>query len=136
MPAAATAAGHAEPMALAAELFGMTCGDLALRHWPDQGLWLAGSAARAMAREGAAFLSGLEAAFAAKGMPPAVIDHLRDMPVVEIADDLAPLLVTDVGADGIAPGDVAEVLTDVMVDLAPVVVSSTDDQSAALAPVT
>ena len=24
-------------------------------------------------------------------MPPAVIDHLRDMPVVEIADDLAPL---------------------------------------------
>ena len=38
-----------------------------------------------------------------------------------------------VGADGIAPGDVAEVLTDVMVDLAPVVVSSTDDQSAAAA---
>lgn len=91
LTAAATAAGHAEPMAIAAELFGMTCGDLALRHWPDQGLWLAGSAARAMAREGAAFLSGLEAAFAAKGMPPAVIDHLRDMPVVEIADDLAPL---------------------------------------------
>lgn len=38
-----------------------------------------------------------------------------------------------VGADGIAAGDVAEVLTDVMADLAPVVVSSTDDQSAAAA---
>lgn len=38
-----------------------------------------------------------------------------------------------VGADGIAAGDVAEVLTDVMVDLAPVVVSSSDDQPAAAA---
>lgn len=38
-----------------------------------------------------------------------------------------------VGADGIAPGDVAEVLTDVMVDLAPVVVSSGEDQPAAAA---
>ena len=88
---AARAAGHAAPMALAAELFGKTCRDLAMRHWPDQGLWLAGSAARAMAAERAAFLGGLEQVFAAPGMPPAVIDHLRDMPVVEIVDDLAPL---------------------------------------------
>lgn len=36
-----------------------------------------------------------------------------------------------VGADGIAAGDVAEVLTDVMFDLAPVVVSSLTDQGAA-----
>lgn len=38
-----------------------------------------------------------------------------------------------VGADGIAAGDVAEVLTDVRADLAPVVVSSLDDQGAAAA---
>lgn len=88
---AASAAGHPAPMALAAELFGMTCGDLAMRHWPDQGLWLAGSAARAMAAERDAFTRGLEGVFAAPGMPPAVIRHLRDMPVVEIVDDLAPL---------------------------------------------
>lgn len=41
-----------------------------------------------------------------------------------------------VGADGIAPGDVAEVLADVMLDLAPVVVSSLDDQPAAAAALT
>ena len=38
-----------------------------------------------------------------------------------------------VGDDGIAAEDVAEVLTDVMVDLAPVTVSSWTDQSAAAA---
>ncbi|WP_338750545.1 methylmalonyl-CoA mutase subunit beta [Janibacter alittae] len=38
-----------------------------------------------------------------------------------------------VGDDGIAPGDVAEVLGDVMVDLAPVTVSSWTDQAAAAA---
>ncbi|WP_242612774.1 methylmalonyl-CoA mutase family protein [Janibacter limosus] len=38
-----------------------------------------------------------------------------------------------VGADGIAAADVSEVLTDVQVDLAPVVVSSVDDQPAAAA---
>ena len=38
-----------------------------------------------------------------------------------------------VGPDGVAEGDVAEVLTDVMVDLAPVVVSSLTDQPAAAA---
>jgi methylmalonyl-CoA mutase len=36
-----------------------------------------------------------------------------------------------VGADGLAPGDVAEALADVRLDLAPVVVSSWDDQGAA-----
>ncbi|WP_404381053.1 methylmalonyl-CoA mutase subunit beta [Knoellia locipacati] len=36
-----------------------------------------------------------------------------------------------VGADGLAPGDVAEALADVRLDLAPVVVSSWDDQPAA-----
>lgn len=38
-----------------------------------------------------------------------------------------------VGADGIAAADVPEVLTDLMADLAPVAVSSLDDQSAAAA---
>ena len=36
-----------------------------------------------------------------------------------------------VGADGLAPSDVAEALADVRLDLAPVVVSSWDDQAAA-----
>ena len=36
-----------------------------------------------------------------------------------------------VGADGLAPGDVAEALADVQLDLAPVVVSSWDNQTAA-----
>lgn len=38
-----------------------------------------------------------------------------------------------VGPDGVAPGDVTEVLTDVMADLAPVVVSSLTDQPGAAA---
>ncbi|WP_299362338.1 glucokinase [uncultured Paracoccus sp.] len=76
---------------LAARLFGMVCADLALRHWPDRGLWLTGSAARAMVSDRTPFLAGFDEVLGHPALPDSLREHLGCMPVIEIVDDLAPL---------------------------------------------
>ncbi|PZO67670.1 MAG: glucokinase [Paracoccus denitrificans] len=70
---------------LTARLFGIACADMAARHWPGDGIWLAGSAARAMGLRRKAFLDGMTAAGGRMAEPIAA------MPVGIITDDYAPL---------------------------------------------
>lgn len=70
---------------LTARLFGLACADMAARHWPGDGIWLAGSAARAMGMRRAAFLEGMASAGGRMAAPIAA------MPLGIITDDFAPL---------------------------------------------
>lgn len=83
--AKAAASGQADAtLDRAAGYLGIVCADLAARHWPGRGLWLAGSPARAMAARRAAFLEGL-------AQPGRMAPEIADMPVHVITDDLAAL---------------------------------------------
>lgn len=78
-------AGAMVTLDLAARLFGMSCADLAVRHWAGAGLWLAGSAALAMGRRTTAFSAGF-------GEAGPMSARIVGIAVRAITDDHAPLL--------------------------------------------
>ncbi|MBV0891958.1 glucokinase [Paracoccus sp. Z118] len=79
-----------DSVVFAAELLGMTCADLALRHLPDAGLFLTGSPARAMAGQPEALRRGIDRVLSGS-LPPHLARQLGRLRVLQITDDLAPL---------------------------------------------